>query len=184
MICTKYGSIRFNSWSRCMDCRNGRAKVRTERIKSNGGSHMRVQWQSLLALSPTCAACGRLWSDIPARPDPRYKYTLTKGHKVPYFHGGSDDIENFQAECYECNFKKTARVLGAKFTAAAKHSPAHKIGSTMATSPDKISRIFFIEQRHEGDTRSNGAARCRNHCVQGVPWRRERQHARSELGSR
>ena len=148
MICTKCGGARFNSWNRCMDCRNERAKVRSERIKTNGGLHTNAQWQSLLALSPTCAACGRLWADIPARPDPRYKHTWTKGHKVPVYHGGSDDIENIQAECYECNFKKNAGALGAKSIATAKlapapaPAPAHKIESTMATSPDRMSRIF------------------------------------------
>lgn len=51
MICTKCGGARFNSWNRCMDCRNGRAKVCAERIKSNGGSHTSAKWQSLLRVS-------------------------------------------------------------------------------------------------------------------------------------
>ncbi|MBX5203778.1 hypothetical protein HJB81_20640 [Rhizobium sp. NZLR1] len=48
---------------------------------------------------------------IPKRPDPRYKYTWTKGHKLPVYHGGTDDISNIQAECYECNFEKNAGAL-------------------------------------------------------------------------
>jgi len=110
--CTKCGSQRFNSWRRCMDCRNARAKVRQARVKQNGGRHTAAQWRELLASSPSCAECGRAWDQVPPRPDPRYRHTWTKGHKVPVLHGGSDDIANIQAECYECNFRKNAGKLG------------------------------------------------------------------------
>lgn len=106
--CTKCGSHRFNSWDRCMDCRTVRAKVRQARIKTNGGSHTRAEWNQLLESSPACAVCGRAWEDIPMRPDARYRHTWTKGHMVPVLHGGTDDISNIQAECYECNFRKNA----------------------------------------------------------------------------
>jgi len=147
MICTKCGGTRFNSWDRCMDCRNGRAKVRAERIKSNGGSHTSAQWKSLLSQSPACATCGRPWSEIPARPDPRYKNTWTKGHKVPIYHGGSDDIANIQAECYECNFKKNAGVLGPKSVVASAPAPAPAsvIEKNMTTLQNRMSRkICFV----------------------------------------
>ncbi|WP_442915314.1 HNH endonuclease signature motif containing protein [Marinobacter sp. OP 3.4] len=91
-----------------MDCRNARARMRKQRMKENGGSHTKRQWEQLLADSPACAECGRSWSEIPPRPDKRYRYTWTKGHKVPVYHGGTDDISNIQAECYQCNFKKNA----------------------------------------------------------------------------
>ena len=91
-----------------MDCRNARAKVRQTRIKQNGGRHTRAEWEQLLANSPACAVCGRAWDRIPKRPDSRYTSTWTKGHKVPVLHGGSNDISNLQAECYECNFRKNA----------------------------------------------------------------------------
>ncbi|WP_087463124.1 HNH endonuclease [Oleiphilus messinensis] len=107
-VCTKCGSTRFNAWNRCMDCRNARARLRQERIKANGGSHTKQEWEQLLAESPACAVCGRYWPEIPARPDKRYQHVWTKGHKVPIYHGGSDDITNIQAECYQCNFKKNA----------------------------------------------------------------------------
>lgn len=110
--CTKCGSQRFNSWDRCMDCRNARAKVRQARILENGGSHTAAQWRQLLANSPCCVECGRAWDQVPPRPDSRYRHVWTKGHKVPIFHGGSDDIANIQAECYECNFRKNAGKLG------------------------------------------------------------------------
>lgn len=107
-VCTKCGSARFNAWNRCMDCRNARARLRQARIKANGGSHTKQEWEQLLVDSPACAVCGRYWSEIPPRPDKRYQHVWTKGHKVPIYHGGSDDITNIQAECYQCNFKKNA----------------------------------------------------------------------------
>lgn len=94
-----------------MDCRNKRAKVRAERIKANGGSHTKKEWEALLAESRVCAVCGRTWAEVPPRPDPRYRNVWTKGHKIPIFHGGTDAISNIQAECYECNFKKNAGKL-------------------------------------------------------------------------
>ena len=95
-----------------MDCRNARAKRRVERIRANGGSHTEKEWKSLLGESPACAVCKRRWEDVPPRPDRRYKHTWTKGHIIPVYHGGSNDIGNIQAECYECNFRKNARALG------------------------------------------------------------------------
>ena len=94
-----------------MDCRNARAKVRVGRLAANGGKHTASEWKALLASSPTCAACGRHWADIPLRPDPRYKAVWTKGHKIAVYHGGTDDIGNIHAECYECNFQKNAGAL-------------------------------------------------------------------------
>jgi hypothetical protein len=58
-----------------------------------------------------CADCKRPWSEIPLRPDPRYKTVWTKGHKKAVYHGGTDEIGNIQAECYECNFRKNAGAL-------------------------------------------------------------------------
>ncbi|WP_442957068.1 HNH endonuclease [Phreatobacter sp. AB_2022a] len=106
--CTKCGSVRFNSNSRCMDCRNARARRRNERMKANGGHHTVAEWRSLLAASPCCAECGRPWEHIPRRPDPRYRFVWTKGHKVHVTAGGTNDISNLQAECYQCNFRKNA----------------------------------------------------------------------------
>lgn len=109
--CTKCCSTRFNSHDRCMDCRNERAKVRAARIKANGGAHKVREWIELLEKTPACVECGRKWDAIPPRPDPRYKNTWTRGHKLPVFHGGTDDISNIQAECYQCNFRKNAGAL-------------------------------------------------------------------------
>jgi len=94
-----------------MDCRNARGRVRNARLKANGGKHTAAEWRAVLAVSPVCAECKRPWDDIPQRPDPRYKNTWTKGHKLAVYHGGTDDISNIQAECYECNFEKNAGAL-------------------------------------------------------------------------
>lgn len=94
-----------------MDCRNARGKVRDERLAANGGKHTDSEWKALLGASETCAECGRPWTEIQPRPDPRYKTVWTKGHKKPIYHGGTDDIGNIQAECYECNFRKNAGKL-------------------------------------------------------------------------
>ncbi|WP_445944997.1 HNH endonuclease [Rhizobium sp. CB3060] len=110
-MCTKCGGTRFNSWDRCMDCRNARGRLRQARMKANGGKHTAAEWRALLAASPTCVECGRPWDVIPKRPDPRYKHVWTKGHKIPIYHGGTDDISNIRAECYECNFEKNAEPL-------------------------------------------------------------------------
>ena len=107
-LCTRCGSARFNSWNRCMDCRNRRARTRMRRLSDNGGSHTERQWQELLASTPRCVECSRLWSEIPPRPDGRYRNTWTKGHKLAVYHGGTHEISNIQAECYQCNFRKNA----------------------------------------------------------------------------
>lgn len=106
-FCTACGSTRINDWDACMDCRNARGKVRTGRIKANGGSHTRKQWLALLAAHPACVICSRRWEDVPPRPDKRYgDRTWTKGHIVDVEDGGTNDIGNIQPECYECNFRK------------------------------------------------------------------------------
>lgn len=142
MICTKCGGTRFNSWNRCMDCRNQRAKVRTERIKKNGGSHTSAEWRALLVSSPTCAVCGRSWALIPPRPDPRYKRPWTKGHKTPIYHGGSDDISNIQAECCECNFRKNAGALSRPSLGLVKPVQKIKKEPNMPAAQVRISRRF------------------------------------------
>ncbi|WP_375143616.1 HNH endonuclease [Bradyrhizobium sp. CCGUVB14] len=98
-----------------MDCRNARGRVRAAREKRNGGTHTEAEWQELLARTPRCQEkCNRLWSEIPPRPDRRYKNVWTKGHKVSVYAGGTNNIENIQPECYRCNFRKNAGRLGAR----------------------------------------------------------------------
>lgn len=108
-VCTRCSGSRFNPWNRCMDCRNARGRVRSDRVKKNGGRHTKKEWEDLLAATPRCVKCKRLWADIPRRPDERYKNTWTKGHKIPVTAGGTLNIDNIQPECYECNFGKGAK---------------------------------------------------------------------------
>ncbi|WP_416347751.1 HNH endonuclease signature motif containing protein [Actimicrobium sp. CCC2.4] len=132
-----------------MDCRNQRAKVRIERIKNNGGSHTSAEWKLLLAKSPTCAVCRRSWAEVPLRPDPRYKNTWTKGHKLPIYHGGSDGLSNIQAECYECNFQKNAGALGGRPIETC--DPVLKLNGaiSVAISQERISRKFCFVLNNE-----------------------------------
>ncbi|MBC7609273.1 MAG: HNH endonuclease, partial [Polaromonas sp.] len=125
-----------------MDCRNQRAKVRTERVKRNGGSHTSAEWKLLLPNSPTCAICAKRWSEIPTHPDPRYKHTWTKGHKVSIYHGGSGEISNIQVECNQCNFKKNAGAFGTKPPKITKPIAEHKETNTVTTLQETISRKF------------------------------------------
>ncbi len=94
-----------------MDCRNERAKVRTERLKRNGGTHTVAQWNGLLSATPRCPDCKRLWREIPLRPDSRYRTVWTKDHIIPVTAGGSDDISNIRPLCYECNFKRHTKSI-------------------------------------------------------------------------
>ena len=109
--CTKCGSTRFNKCDRCMDCRNERAKVRSERLKSNGGTHTPSEWRALLAATPRCPDCGRFWNEIPPRQDDRYRAVWTKDHIVPVINGGSDAISNIRPLCYECNFRRHTKPI-------------------------------------------------------------------------
>jgi hypothetical protein len=129
-----------------MDCRNARAKVRSARIKANGGSHTQKEWLQLQAASPRCAMCDRTWNEIPLRPDIRYRYTWTKGHKIPVLHGGTDNIENIQVECYQCNFKKNAGELKHDHLLVTDHqekiTTKIKRKNVMAINQERVSRRF------------------------------------------
>ena len=72
----------------------------------NGGSHTRKEWLEKLARYDRCPRCKRLWSEVPPRPNPRYKNVWTKDHIVPLREGGTSDIENIQPLCYACNSSK------------------------------------------------------------------------------
>lgn len=94
-----------------MDCRNERAKVRSARLNKNGGKHTVAEWLALLENTPRCPGCERRWSEIPRRPDTRYRKVWTKDHLVPVIHGGRDDISNIRPLCYECNFKRHTKPI-------------------------------------------------------------------------
>ncbi len=94
-----------------MDCRNERAKVRSERLKKNGGTHTAAEWRALLSATPRCPDCGRFWHEISPRPDSRYRSVWTKDHIIPVIEGGSDNISNIRPLCFECNFKRHTKPI-------------------------------------------------------------------------
>ena len=117
--CKKCGAEDWGMWTSstsgkvhkyCRNCRRGRATLYTSRKKKNGGSHTKKEWSDLLAKSPRCAICQTPWSQIPRRPDKRYKYVWTEDHIKPLTLGGDDNIENIQAVCYRCNSSKCNRI--------------------------------------------------------------------------
>ncbi len=72
-------------------------KVRRDRIRKNGGTHTKAQWESLKdAYNYRCPMCSRIEPEI----------SLTKDHIISLRNGGSDDIANIQPLCRSCNSKK------------------------------------------------------------------------------
>ena len=116
--CSKCGNSNYGEWTStstgkmhlyCKPCRNSRREAYNARKIKNGGSHTKVDWLQVLARFEKCPRCNRFWGDIPSRPDSRYKFKWTKDHIKPLLLGGTDDIENIQPLCYQCNFNKNAR---------------------------------------------------------------------------
>jgi len=72
---------------------------RVERLKHNGGAHTVKEWKALCKkYSYMCLACGE-------------RKPLTEDHIIPVMLGGTDDIENIQPLCLECNLKKHAKYI-------------------------------------------------------------------------
>lgn len=114
-VCKKCNSVNWSFWTSsstgkvnyyCKTCRQFRAKKYTNSRNKAKGSHTRKQWLRVLNEFERCPLCKRLWSEIPPRPDKRYKYVRTKDHIIPLNKNGGDNIENIQPLCYQCNFGK------------------------------------------------------------------------------
>ncbi len=116
-VCKKCGSEDFGFWTSattgkvhryCRNCRRNRANLYTYRKGINGGYHTKHEWEYKLTGFDRCPRCGRFWKDIPPRPDTRYRYVWTKDHIIPITSGGSNNIDNLQPLCYQCNSSKCA----------------------------------------------------------------------------
>lgn len=114
-ICSKCGEINWGFWTSasngkisryCKTCRQLRAKSYSLRVEKAFGKHTRKEWIDKLGQHEVCPKCLRRWSEIPLRPDKRYKNVWTKDHIVPLNKGGRNDISNIQPLCYQCNFGK------------------------------------------------------------------------------
>ena len=90
----------------CKTCRKERANTYNNRRRSALGHHTNKEWLEKLNQFNKCPNCKRKWSEIPRRPDKRYKFVWTKDHIIPLNKNGSDKIENIQPLCYQCNFGK------------------------------------------------------------------------------
>ena len=115
--CTKCGALSFGLWTSsstgkikqyCKPCRDSRRTTYDARKIANGGTHSRFQWLAKLNEFDLCPRCNRAWSDVPPRPNRRYKFVWTKDHILPLSRGGTDHISNIQPLCYQCNFTKNA----------------------------------------------------------------------------
>lgn len=143
IACSKCGSTDFGFWTSsggrtrryCRACRRVRAVQYAVRRARNGGQHTLQEWLAKLRSYIACPRCGRHWQDIPSRPNSRYRTVWTKDHIRPLSVGGTDDIDNIQPLCYQCNFSKggkndrtTGRYLNVLWRVEAEHALYHDVG--------------------------------------------------------
>ena len=91
----------------CRTCQVKRAKKYSQLKKNAKGYHTKKEWEQKKTEYKACPECKRSWKEIRENPSKgKAKFTITVDHIIPLSKGGTDDIDNIQPLCYQCNFKK------------------------------------------------------------------------------
>lgn len=95
-----------NGISKQRDYRSTMEEQRRTRIMGNGGLHTMGEWKLLIIqYNFTCPSC--------KKSEPEIK--LTQDHIIPLTKGGSNNIENIQPLCRNCNSKKYTKIIKYEF---------------------------------------------------------------------
>lgn len=95
---------RIPSWIDDIDPVNERPLIwdtramREWKIKRNGGSHTKEEWEALCEAHENRCVCCR-----------KSGVKLTRDHIIPVSRGGSDNISNIQPLCVSCNSRKSVK---------------------------------------------------------------------------
>ena len=91
----------------CRTCQVKRAKKYSQLKKNAKGYHTKKEWEQKKTEYKACPECKRSWKEIRENPSKgKAKFTITVDHIIPLSKGGTDDIDNIQPLCYQCNIKK------------------------------------------------------------------------------